>query len=110
MQELDSLEEGFVTNYDPNDPRFPAKSYFQAVETEMKPKKGRRGDDLDEDDKAGDNYYFDEDADDSGEIGYNESDGVPLPADKKEGELDSQKEELLGWFEFMQIFKRPLCL
>ena len=53
------MEEGFVTNYDPNDPRFYEKSFYQARETESGTRTGRRGDDLDDEQLADENYYFD---------------------------------------------------
>lgn len=65
LQELEGLEERFVTNYDPDDPQFYEKSYYQAKETEHEPKEGQLGDNgnISEEEP----YYFDGNNDENGE-------------------------------------------
>ena len=71
-QELDALEEGFVINYDPNDQTLYDRSFDSKGASNEKRKRGRRGDDLDEDGKVNDPNESEEFSEDE----YSENDYI----------------------------------
>ena len=91
LQELAALEERFVTNYDPDDPQFYEKSYYQARETEYEPKEGQLGDDGKTSEEEP--YYFDGSNDESGED-YIADESSPSPPKQDTGKEQENKQNM----------------